>query len=63
MSKPSRSVLKSLGRRMKMMAMAEMDQRSDRLGEGLAPGQPERKEEATKGAPLEDFALPSVVFL
>jgi len=48
---------------MKMMAMAEMDQRSDRLGEGLAPGQPERKEEATKGAPLEDFALPSVGFL
>jgi hypothetical protein len=48
---------------MKMMAMAEMDQRSDRLTDGIVPGQPERNEEATKGALFEDFALPSVVFL
>jgi len=63
MSKPSRSVLRSLGRRMKLMALAEMHQRSDRTAEGQNPVQSEGQEDATKGALLEDFALPSVVFL
>jgi hypothetical protein len=63
MSKPSGSVLRSLGRRMKLMALAEMHQRSDRMEETLGTGQTDRSEEASKGGLLEDFALPSVVFL
>jgi hypothetical protein len=48
---------------MKLMALAEMHQRSDRVDDALGTGQSDGSEEASKGGLLEDFALPSVVFL
>jgi hypothetical protein len=60
MTKPTRKDLRSMGRQLRMMAMAEMDQRSDRMpaSEGHGPGEREFGEH-----PLEDYPLPSVVFL